>query len=278
VELAVAYHKRKGPFTFDVSANFTTLSNRVLELGGNQSQRIVGGFLTKVGQTMGQHYGWLTDGIFQSQDDISKHAFQNAGTAPGDFRFKDISGPQGKPDGVVDAYDRTTLGNALPTYNYGFNFTAGYKGFDFTLFASGSGGNLINSSLYRALMHTTDYINYHEDALNRWTSQNPNNEYSRLAANDPNQNGRDSDRKGWLQKGDYLRINTLALGYTLPKNLLGSGIQSLRVYVTAQNVYTFQGYKSFNPDFAKSRVWEPGFDAGSYPTPRTIMFGVQAGF
>lgn len=278
VELAVAYHKRKGPFTFDVSANFTTLSNRVLELGGNQSQRIVGGFLTKVGQTMGQHYGWLTDGIFQSQDDISKHAFQNAGTAPGDFRFKDISGPQGKPDGVVDAYDRTTLGNALPTYNYGFNFTAGYKGFDFTLFASGSGGNLINSSLYRALMHTTDYINYHEDALNRWTPQNPNNEYSRLAANDPNQNGRDSDRKGWLQKGDYLRINTLALGYTLPKNLLGSGIQSLRVYVTAQNVYTFQGYKSFNPDFAKSRVWEPGFDAGSYPTPRTIMFGVQAGF
>lgn len=278
VEITAAYHHRKGAFTYDISANFTTLSNRVLELGGNRSQRIVGGFLTRVGETMGQHYGWVTDGIFQNQDEINKHAFQNAGTAPGDFRFKDISGPQGVPDNVIDAYDRTTLGNSLPKYNFGINFTAGYKGFDFTLFASGAGGNVINSSLYRALMHTTDYINYHEDALNRWTPQNPGNEYSRLAANDPNQNGRDSDRKGWLQKGDYLRINTLALGYTLPKKLFGAAVQSLRVYVTAQNVYTFQGYKSFNPDFARTRVWEPGFDAGSYPTPRTIMFGVQAAF
>lgn len=278
VEIAAAYHKRNGPFTFDISANFTTLSNRVLQLGGNESQRIVGGFITKVGQTMGQHYGWVTDGVFQNQQEIADHPFQNAATAPGDFKFKDLSGPQGKPDGVIDAYDRTTLGNSLPEYFYGFNFNAAYQGFDFTLFTSGSGGFVINSALYRSLMHTTDYINYHEDALNRWTPQNPSNEYSRLVANDPNQNGRDSDRKGWLQKGDYLRLNTVSLGYTLPKKLMGNAVQSLRVYVTAQNVYTFQGYKSFNPDYAKSRVWEPGFDAGSYPTPRTIMFGVQAAF
>lgn len=278
VEVAATYHKRSGPFTFDVSANFTTLSNKVLDLGGNRSQRIVGGFLTKLGETMGQHYGWVTDGIFQNQEEINNHAFQNAATAPGDFRFKDISGPEGKPDNVIDAYDRTTLGNSLPKYYYGLTFTAGYKGFDFTLFASGSGGFVINSALYRSLMHTTDYINYHEDALNRWTPENPNNEYSRLVANDPNQNGRDSDRKGWLQKGDYLRLNTVSLGYTLPKNIMGKAVSSLRVYATAQNLYTFQAYKGFNPDYAQSRVWEPGFDAGSYPTPRTIMFGVQASF
>ncbi|BAV05416.1 TonB-linked outer membrane protein, SusC/RagA family [Filimonas lacunae] len=278
MEVTATYHKRNGNFTFDIGANFTTLSNKVLQLGGNESQRIVGGFITKVGETMGQHYGWVTDGIFQSQDQIANSPFQNAATAPGDFKFKDLSGPNGKPDGVIDAYDRTTLGRALPKYYYGVNFTAAYKGFDFTLFASGSGGFLINSGLYRSLMHTTDYINYHEDALKRWTPENPNNEYSRLVANDPNQNGRDSDRKGWLQKGDYLRINTLSLGYTLPKKLTGNAVGSLRVYVTAQNVYTFQAYKSFNPDYAQSRVWEPGYDAGSYPTPRVIMFGVQASF
>ncbi|RXK86658.1 SusC/RagA family TonB-linked outer membrane protein [Filimonas effusa] len=278
VEIAAGYHKRKGAFTFDINANFTTLSNKVLQLGGNESQRIVGGFITKVGHTMGQHYGWVTDGIFQNQADIDNSPFQNAATAPGDFKFKDLSGPEGKPDGIIDAYDRTTLGNSLPKYYFGLTFSAAYKGFDFTLFTSGSGGFVINSSLYRALMHTTDYINYHEDALNRWTPQNPNNEYSRLVANDPNQNGRDSDRKGWLQKGDYLRLNTVSLGYTLPKQFTGKAVSSLRVYVTAQNVYTFQGYKSFNPDYAQSRVWEPGYDAGSYPTPRTIMFGVQASF
>lgn len=278
VEINAAYHKRKGAFTFDVIANFTTLANRVLELGGNQSQRIVGGFITKVGHPMGQHYGWVTDGIFQTQQEVTDHAFQNAATAPGDFRFKDLSGPQGKPDGVIDAYDRTTLGNSLPKYYYGLTFNAAYKGFDFTLFTSGSGGFVINSALYRALMHTTDYINYHEDALNRWTPENPNNSYSRLVANDPNQNGRDSDRKGWLQKGDYLRLSTVSLGYTLPKTLTGKIMNSLRVYVTAQNIYTFQAYKGFNPDYAQSRVLEPGYDAGSYPTPRTVLFGVQATF
>lgn len=278
IEIVAAYHKRRGALTYDISANFTTLKNTVLELGGSRSQRIVGGFITKVGETMGQHYGWVTDGIFQTQEEINNHAFQNALTAPGDLKFKDISGIDGKPDGVIDAYDRTELGNSLPKFYFGLNFTAAYKGFDLTLFTSGSGGFVINSSLYRALMHTTDYINYHEDALNRWTPENPNNSYPRLVANDPNQNGRDSDRKGWLQKGDYLRINTLSLGYTVPLGAAKKAISSLRIYATAQNLYTFQYYKGFNPDYAQSRVWEPGFDAGSYPTPRTIMFGIQAGF
>jgi len=276
VEVSATYHKRKGAFTFDISANFTTLKNTVLELGGNKSTTIVGGFITKVGEPVGRHYGWKTEGIFQTQDEIDAHAFQNANTAPGDLKFQDLSGPGGKPDGIIDAYDRTDLGQSIPKYYFGLNITAAYKGFDFTLFTSGSAGALINSSLYRALMHTTDYINYHEDALNRWTPSNPNNEYPRLVANDPNQNGRDSDRKGWLQKSDYLRLNTISLGYTLPRNLI-KGVTSLRFYATAQNIYTFQYYKMFNPDF-NSGVFTPGFDGGSYPTPRTVMFGVLASF
>ncbi|MEI6946089.1 TonB-dependent receptor [Paraflavisolibacter sp. H34] len=275
-EVVAGYHKRKGALTFDVSANFTTQKNKVLAISGNTDKRIVGGFITKVGQEIGRHYGWKTEGIFQSQEEISQHAFQNANTAPGDLKFADLSGPEGKPDNIIDAYDRTDLGSSLPKAFYGFNVSAGFKGFDLTLFASGRIGGLINSNLYRSLMHTTDYINYHEDALNRWTPANPNNEFPRLVAGDPNGNGRDSDRKNWLQSASYLRFNTMSLGYTLPKSLV-KGISNLRVYVTGQNLYTFQEYKGFNPDFTSS-VWEPGFDFGSYPTPRTIMFGVQAGF
>ena len=277
VEINLGYHNMKGAFTYNVSANVSTVKNTLLALSSGETSRIVGGFVSTVGHEIGRHYGRVVEGVFQNTEEIANHAFQNALTAPGDLKFKDISGPDGVPDGIINDYDRADLGSSLPKVYFGLNFTAAYKGFDFTLFMSGAGGNLINSNLYRSLMHTTDYINYHEDALNRWTPTNPSNEYPRLVSNDPNQNGIDSDRKGWLQKGDYLRINTISLGYTIPK-LDIKWMQNLRVYATAQNVYTFQAYKGYNPDFAQTRPFEPGYDAGSYPTPRTIMIGVQAKF
>jgi TonB-linked SusC/RagA family outer membrane protein len=277
IEINLGYHNHKGAFTYSVTGNLSTVKNTLLALSNGETSRIVGGFVNTVGQEIGRHYGRVVEGVFQNTDEIKGHAFQNALTAPGDLKFKDISGPDGKPDGVINDLDRTDLGSSLPKVYYGLNFTAGYKGFDFTLFMSGASGNLINGALYRSLMHTTDYLNYHEDALNRWTPANPNNEYPRLAANDPNQNGIDSDRKNWLQKGDYLRINTISIGYTVPK-LKIKWLQSVRVYATAQNVYTFQYYKGYNPDFAQTRPFEPGYDPGSFPTPRTLMMGLQARF
>lgn len=277
IELNLGYHNNNGAFTYNITGNLSTVKNTLLKLSGTETSRIVGGFINTVGHEIGRHYGRVVEGIFQNQQEINSHAFQNARTAPGDLKFKDISGPNGVPDGIIDDLDRTDLGSSLPKVYYGLNFTAGYKGFDFTLFMSGAAGNLINGALYRSLMHTTDYINYHEDALNRWTPANPGNEYPRLVADDPNQNGIDSDRKGWLQKGDYLRINTISLGYTIPKVNV-NWIKSARVYATAQNVYTFQYYKGYNPDFAQTRPFEPGFDPGSFPTPRTLMLGLQVKF
>ena len=125
-------------------------------------------------------------------------------------------------------------------------------------------------------MHTAGDANYHQDIINRWTSVNTNTNIPRLDWNDVNQNGRNSNREGWLQDGTYLRLNTLSLGYTLPKNLI-KGVSNARIYTTAQNLYTFQKYKGYNPDFTAG-VFEPGFDNGSYPKPRTIMLGVQVGF
>jgi TonB-dependent starch-binding outer membrane protein SusC len=271
VEVVATYRKYTGAFNFEISANITTLQNEVLALGGNEEPIYGAGAITEVGSEIGQHYGWLVDGIFQTQAEVQEHAFQNARTAPGDLIFRDMNG-----DNIINADDRTYLGSALPSLYYGLNFTASYKNFDFTLFASGAAGYLINGRNYRELMHTQDYINYHEDALNRWTPTNTNTNIPRLVAGDPNDNMRDSNREGWLQDGTHLRINTLSLGYKLPENLI-KGVTSARVYVTAQNVYSFQQYKGFNPDFTAS-ILSPGFDFGSFPKPRTLMFGVQAAF
>lgn len=282
-EFTLGYHKRTGDFKFDVSANAYTLKNKVLALGGLNEPVYGTGSKTQVGGSIGEHYGLDVEGIFQSQDEIANHAFQNAGTAPGDLRFTDQvtvdtngDGVPDAKDNVINADDRVYIGRALPNFYYGANFSASYKNFDFTLFMSGSTGNVINNWTYRLLMHTTDYMNYHEDALNRWTPTNTNTDIPRLVTGDPNNNGGDNNRKGWLQDATYLRINTLSLGYKLKDNLV-KGLISARVYVTCQNLYTFQKYKGYNPDFT-SGVWNPGFDVGSYPKPRTVMVGVQLGF
>ncbi|KGO94403.1 TonB-dependent receptor [Flavobacterium subsaxonicum WB 4.1-42 = DSM 21790] len=272
IDIEVGYHYDKGKdFSFDISANASTLKNEVLALGGNNEPIYGTGSKTQVGGKVGEHFGYVYEGLFQSNEEVADHAFQSAATAPGDVKFKDLN-----DDGVIDADDRTFLGSAIPTVTYGFNFAAKYKNLDFTVFASGAAGYYINSSLYRSLMWSTDYINSHEDILDRWTPENTDTNIPRVVANDPNGNARDSNRPGWLQKGDYLRINTVSLGYTLP-NLFGKVIQSIRIYSTVQNLYTFTKYKGFNPDF-NAGVFNPGFDGGTYPRPRTYLFGVQMTF
>lgn len=276
VELTATYHKKSGDFKFDLSANVGTVKNKVLALGNNVQQRIDGGFITKVGSEVGRHYGFLTDGLFKTQAEVDAHPKQFDGASIGDVKFRDISGPNGIPDGKIDDNDRTDLGSGLPNITYGLNFSASYKKFDLTVFASGAGDYLINSRLYRDLMHSGGDANYHEDMLNRYTSVNTNTSIPRLSWEDPNHNWESSDREGWLQDGTFLRINTVSLGYTMPTGLI-KGVSRVRVYATGQNVYTFQKYKSYNPDYAYG-VFTPGLDNGSYPKPRTIMFGVQVGF
>lgn len=268
---ATYHHYNDEGFNFDLSANVSTINNEVLALGGNQEPITGVGSRTQVGREVGEHYGFVYDGLFQTQAEIDQHAFQ-PGAAPGDVRFRDLN-----DDGEINADDRTFLGSALPSVTYGLNFTANYKRFDFTLFSSGAAGYYINSRLYRSLMISTGFINSHEDILDRWTPENTDTDIPRVIADDPNGNARDSNRPGWLQKGDYLRINTVSLGYTMPETIFGNALQSLRVYGTVQNLHTFQHYKGYNPDF-NSGILEPGFDNGTYPRPRTFMLGVDLSF
>lgn len=277
LEFSAAYHKTRGTFTFDISANLSTVKNKVLSLGQGNDALVGVGSRSVVGREIGEHYGFVYEGIFQSQAEIDAHAKQfGAVLKPGDVKYKDISGPNGKPDGVVDeAYDRTYLGSGIPKYNYGFNFSAAWRKIDVSVFASGSAKFLINSRMYRDLHHSAGALNYSTDMLNRWTPANTNTDIPRLNDADVN-NFKDSDRPGWLQSGTYVRINTISVGYTFPGNAI-KGLTNSRVYATVQNLYSFQKYKGYNPDFT-SGVLNPGFDFGSYPKPRTIMVGVQLTF
>ncbi|CAN5656372.1 TonB-dependent receptor [soil metagenome] len=277
-EFLATYHKNKGAFTYDISANLSTVKNKVLALGGTNAPIYGAGSRTVVGGEVGEQYGFISEGIFQTQAEIDAHATQSGGAllAPGDVKYKDISGPNGKPDGVVDeAYDRVSLGSSIPKFNYGLSFSAAYKKFDFSIFASGSAKFLVNSRLYRDLHHSAGALNYSIDMLNRWTPSNTNTTIPRLNDNDVN-NFKDSNRPGWLQDGSYLRINTVSIGYSLPENTI-KGLAKSRLYATVQNLYSFQKYTGFNPDFT-SGVFNPGFDFGSYPKPRTFILGVQLAF
>lgn len=272
IELSGNWRPTVGALRLSISPNFYTVKNEVLEIG-NLDLISGTGSRSEVGQPIGQHYGWVYDGIFQTAQEVAEAPVQNPNTAPGDIRFADLN-----DDGVVDNQDRQYLGSGMPTYYFGLNVVMDYKNFDFTIFGQGSGGNLINSNLYRGLMPTSGFTNWHEDILDRWTPSNTNTEVPRVVINDPNNNQRDSDRPGWLQSGNYFRINTISLGYTLNSALLQRvGMSSARIYATMQNVHTFSAYKGYNPDF-QAGILNPGFDFGTFPRPRTTMLGVQLKF
>jgi TonB-dependent starch-binding outer membrane protein SusC len=277
IEISAAYHKNRGAFTYDISGNLSTVKNKVLSLGQGNDRLLGVGARTVIGGEIGEHYGFVYEGIFQTAAQIAAHATQfGSPVKPGDVMYKDISGPAGKPDGVIDeAFDRVSLGSGIPKYNYGFSFSAGYKRFDAVIIASGSAKFLINSRMYRDLHHTAGALNYSTDMLNRWTPTNTNTDIPRLNDDDVN-NFKNSNRPGWLQNGTYLRISTLSAGYNFKENII-KGLAGSRVYITVQNLYSFQKYKSYNPDFTSGTL-NPGFDFGSYPKPRTIMLGVQVTF
>ena len=280
-EFTATYHNHKNPFKFDITVNASTLANKVINLGNNGQPIYGAGSITKEGGEVGRLYGYVYSGLFQSQSEIdavnaASVAKNGAGAvyqpsaAPGDIKFKDLNG-----DGKITPEDRTDLGSGIPHFDYGFTFNASYKAFDFSLMATGVTKFLVDDAIYRELMHTSGGLNWDTEILNSWTPTHTNTDIPRVVYTDPNDNGRDSNRPGWLQNGAYLKISNITIGYTLSSKFIQQAFSSLRIYATCQNVYTITGYKGFNPDYSTGSVWSPGFNSGSYPTPRTMMLGIK---
>lgn len=278
-EFSVGYKKIDGAFTYNINANFATLKNKVLKLGGTNNPIYGSGSKTEVGNSVGALFGYQTEGVFQSQDQIDNHAFQSATTAPGDVIFKAQNGKNNDHTyTLTDANDRVYLGNTIPKYNFGFNFNAAYSNFDFSLFIQGSGGNKVFNGVYQALM-TGQYGNQHTDELNFWTPANTNTKVPRPIIGDPNGNNRFSDL--FVEDGTYAKLQNVQLGYNIPESsalIRKHIINKMRIYLAGQNVLTMSKYKGYDPDFISDGLFSRGFDYGSFPNARTFMIGIQAGF
>lgn len=223
---------------------------------------------TEVGRSIGEIFAWETNGIFQDAPDLASSPTQsNAGI--GDQKFKDVNG-----DGAITDADRTYQGVTIPKYSYGFNFSAEYKNFDFSMFWQGAGGNKVFNAMYRNLM-IGDYGNHHTDELNYWTPTNTNTNVPRPIIGDPNGNARDSNR--FIESGNYVKLQTMQIGYTIP--LKDKFIKNANIYVNGQNLLIISKYKGYDPDFnSNDGLFSRGYDAGSFPNPRTISLGVEVQF
>ncbi|MEZ4917853.1 MAG: TonB-dependent receptor [Saprospiraceae bacterium] len=266
-EFAALYRNNFNGISYSIGANLGTLKNEVLSIGADNIPISGVGSRTEVGRSIGEIYVFEIEGIFQNADEIANHALQ-PNAAPGDLKFKDLNN-----DGLITDDDRSFQGVTIPKYSFGFNLSAEYKGFDLSCFLQGVAGNMVINNTYAQLM-LGDYVNHHTDMLNYWTEDNRDTDVPRPVIGDPNGNNRLSNR--FVEKGNYLRIQALELGYTLP--LRTNLIRSARVSVSGQNLYTFTKYRGFDPDFISDGLFSRGFDSGSFPNPRGILFGLSIGF
>lgn len=280
LELELGYRKKIGDVNFSVNGNVAWLKNEVTYVASdaNYIDGYAGfqsmGSVTRiqVGQSFNAFYGYKTAGIFQNWNEVNSYIGKDgqpiqSNAKPGDFRWQDVDG-----DGAITSSDRTFLGSNLPKYTFGLTLNFDYKGFDLMMFAQGAAGSKIFQGLRRLDIGNS---NYQTKALSRWTGEGTSTDYPRLTSSDDNGNfGKMSDF--YLEKGDYLRLKVVQLGYTLPSRLTNKiSASRLRLYVTAENLLTLTKYTGYDPEIGGSVF---GIDKGIYPQARSIIAGVQLQF
>ena len=274
-EFSATYRNNDHPLKWQVSANLSTLKNKVKSLGfGNQSY-ITGDYATFVGEEVGQFYGYVYEGIARTQADLDDHATQK-GAQIGDCLYKDVNG-----DGIIDTNDRVVLGSGLPKVNFGISARLEYKNFDLAISTFGALKYHVADGIYNSLNSCYGWANkdvalldanrYSADGLT-YLSDVPR---TYITADGEGWNDYFSDRK--IQNAAYWKIANIELGYNFPDSWFKGVITGTRVYVSAQNLYTFTKYKGYNVDYAGG-TFTPGFNWCSYPSARTFMAGVLFSF
>ena len=279
IEFSIDY-KNKFSENLSMSAgyNITFLKNEVLEVN-NGTGFIEGGSFgvgqpspsrMEVGKPIGYFYGYKTDGVFQNQAEVAAHPSQvalGANASPGDIRFVDVNN-----DGVIDAKDRTNLGNPIPKATMGFNFQVNYKNLDFAVYTFASVGNDMVRN-YERTLSDANRLNY---VLDRWTGEGSSYSTPRVTTG-ATANTVFSDY--FVEDASYLRIQNIQLGYTLdPKISEIAKITKLRLYAGVNNLYTFTKYKGFDPGASNGNPIGGGIDYGFYPVPRTYLLGLNINF
>jgi len=312
VDFSLNYTKSVNKFTFNAGLNITYAQNEIISLSKNdyvassssQNYKQITGKISRsyVGDPIGSFYGWQTAGIFNTQTEVdaaNKNArdiakknnpaltdaqlagiyYIHARTSPGDRIFEDTNG-----DGVITDKDQINLGCGNPKMQYGLNFSASYEGFDLSLNFIGVSGVQIYSMFEPALSLPGRFGSL-SSMQDHWTPTNQTDNFHRYTMSDPNNNTRASDL--WIHDGSYFRLQNLNFGYNLPANLVSKmGLGSLRVFANAQNLFTITKYPFLDPEVISNDAYlgggsvdlSAGVDAGSAPSPLTIMLGLNIKF
>lgn len=277
-EFLVTYRNHHNEFKYDVSANISTLKNKVTSLGVSNEPRTDGYCRTEVGREVGSFYGYVYKGIFQSQAEIDNyvndegnHVVQN-GAQPGDVIYADINN-----DGQVTNEDQTYLGSGMPNVNFGLNLRAEWKGFDLSVSTYGAAGFKAVDFVDLTLRGSYGTLNKSVDLLDAWTPENTNTTIPRVAYKSTGSITNDMFSERFLQNASYLKIANITLGYNFPDKWFNGYVSNVRLYASGQNLATLSKYKGYNVDFAGG-TFTPGYNYCSYPTPMTFMFGVNLSF
>ncbi|WP_436415179.1 SusC/RagA family TonB-linked outer membrane protein [Petrimonas sp.] len=284
IEVSLQYKNFDHPLNYSLGVNFTTIKNEVLDLGSDKAfidgaSYLNTAFLTRtvVGKPIAQFYGLKTDGLFQNWDEVHAQTAQT-NVAPGDVKYITVN-----KDDLFSSENYTFLGSPLPKFTYSFNANLAYKGFDLSCTLQGVYGNKVYNgpSIYVRSTQNLSY-NYMRDMVNRWRGEGTQNDakYPRFGGLDANNSIVQSDR--YLEDGSYLRIKVLQLGYSIPaKYTKKAGIENIRFYANAQNLYTFTKYTGLDPEIGMRGGTDPldiGVDRGYYPTPRLYSLGLNVTF
>ena len=285
-EMDLNWRDQIGEFQYGIGFNLSDVKNKIVDLGGNQPD-LSGYQIRQVGYPIDAFYGYIADGLMTPEDfkinNPETHTYNlpkipvvmGYKYQPGDIKYKDLSGPNGEPDGrIMPEYDRTVIGSSIPRYTYSVRGNLGWKGIDFSFVLQGVGkcDGYLEGTARHAFQDMAAYPQkIHMKRYDVVSNPNPNAPYPRLTYNTGfNQN---TFSTYWLEDASYLRVKNIQLGYTFPEKWMKKArIDNLRLYVSADNLFTFSKFfYAYDPETPVSK-------GGYYPLVKTIVFGVNLSF
>ncbi len=275
IDLSLSYNETIGrSFKLNSTVTFTTAKNEVTATNDDGTAKFLGGYyfngqsqsvtVFEKGYTPGYFYGYRTDGLFQTFDEVAAGPAQS-GAQPGDIRFVDMN-----KDGIINASDQTKIGDPFPDFTMGWNLNMEFKNFDFTAFTYASVGN----DVYSAYERNANFSNKYRGVLARWTGPGTTNDARnpRYSFTDANSNIRVSDR--YVEDGSFIKLKNIQLGYTFPASVTKKIFSRLRIYAQVKNAFTLTKYTGYDPEISGG-ILDTGIDRGAYPQARTYSFGLD---
>jgi TonB-linked SusC/RagA family outer membrane protein len=273
-----------GKFEWSTDFNLSSYRNKVIRLGPQGDPIYSGNNVTMIGQPIGMFYGFITDGVFMNAAELSKGPIFDPGAADrsrvGDVRFKDISGPDGKPDGVINNFDKTIMGSPYPEFYYGMTNRFSYKNITLSVTIQGSKGSQIYDMARDGGYSGRARVRGYAFSNNYWKSEQEPGDGVTPRPNDSPTGGFRLPSTKYLDYGTYLRFNNITLSYSLSPGITKKiGLNGLRIYVNATNPFLITKNKGFNPDVSMNEdPLRPGIESSNYPLPKSIIAGVNLTF